>query len=46
MRKTIQVGVSIIILNNGKFLIEHRIGLLAGADTWAAPDGRMKFGEM
>ena len=42
--KIVRVGLGIIVLKNGKFLIGQRIGS-HGANTWNFPGGHIEFGE-
>ena len=41
---TVQVGVGVLILRDGKILLGRRKGS-HGADSWAPPGGHLDFGE-
>ena len=44
MNDEVRVGVGVIMLRNGRFLLGHRIGS-HGAETWAPPGGHLEMGE-
>ena len=39
-----KVGVGVLVVENGRILLGRRRGAL-GAGTWAAPGGKLEFGE-
>ena len=44
MARQVQVGVGVLVLQGGRVLLGRRKGA-HGAGTWAAPGGKLEFGE-